>query len=196
MENFSLDDKTLMAHICGAEAQRDAALKMFFSDMKLRGIVINHVRQQGGNDADGEDVFQDAMIAFDQNIREGKFEGKSALRTYFIAIAKWKWHNRQRQHRTVELESTHYDEVVPSVEVTVLSDERKSLIEEALTQIGERCKNILTLYKESYNNEEIAQTFGFSSPEMAKKESYRCRIRFRDYLQSKPHLFELFKSMI
>lgn len=196
MANHSLDDKTLIAYICGTNAQRDEALQTFFSDMELRSIVINLIRKQGGSDADGEDTFQDTMILFDRNIREGRFEGKSSLRTYFIAISKWQWHNRQRQHRTVELEPTHYDETVPSVEVKVLSEERKSLIEEVLSQIGDRCKEILTLYGNSYSNEEIAKVFGFSSTDAAKKESYRCRLRMKDYVRSSPHLFELFKSLI
>ena len=191
-----LDDTTLVAYIRGTTAQRDTALSTFFSDRALRNIVINHVRQHGGNDADGEDTFQDTMILFDRNIREGRFEGKSALRTYFMAIAKWQWHNRQRQHRTVELQAIEQGEKIPSVEIKVLSDERKQLIEQALGQIGERCKAMLTLYKQSYNNEEIAQTFGLSSADMAKKETYRCRLRLKAYIQSQPHLLEFFKNTL
>jgi RNA polymerase sigma factor (sigma-70 family) len=196
MANTQLDDTALIAGIRGTTAQRDVALRTFFSDLELRSIVLNIIRQNGGQDADGEDAFQDTMILFERNIREGRFEGKSSLRTYFIGIAKWQWHNRQRQHRTVEWQPTEHDQTIPSVEVEVLSEERKGLIEQALTQIGERCKAILMLYKQSYSNEEIAQTFELSSPDMAKKESYRCRIRLKEYIQSQPHLFELFKSMI
>lgn len=198
MANLNFDDKTLIALICGTSAQRDQALRAFFYDKSLRGIVINHVRQHGGNDADGEDIFQDAMITFDENIRGGRFEAKSALRTYFVGIAKGQWFNknRQRKNHNIELQPTHYDEAIPSVEAEIISEERKSLIEQALTQIGERCKSILDMYKLSYNYQEVATTFGFSSPEMAKKASYRCRMQFRDYVKSQPHLFELFKSMI
>ncbi len=198
MANLNFDDKTLIALICGTSAQRNEALHILFCDNSLRGIVINHVRQHGGNDEDGKDIFQDAMITFDENIRGGRFEAKSALRTYFVGIAKGQWFNkyRQRKNHNIELQPTHYDEAIPSVEAEIISEERKSLIEQALSQIGERCKSILDMYKLSYNYQEVAATFGFSSPEMAKKESYRCRIRFRDYVKNQPHLFELFKSMI
>ena len=192
------DDKTLIAHICGTEAQRDAALSSFFCDTALRGVVIHYVRQHGGTDDDGKDIFQDTMLTFDENIRRGRFEQRSSLRTYYVAIAKQLWFNknRQRQNHTVELEPTHHDDIVPSVETQVINEERKGLIDKALSQIGERCKGILNLYKLSYNYQEVAATFGLSSPEMAKKESYRCRLRLRDYITSQPYLFELFQSTI
>ncbi len=198
MANSTFDDKTLIAQICGTEEQRDKALRIFFCDKALRDIVINKLKQLGATTDDAKDAFQDALFPFQENIRRGRFDEHCSLRTYYLAIAKQLWFNknRRRQNHTVEIQPIHYDEMMPSVEIIVINEERKKLIDKALSQIGERCKGILDLYKLSYNYQEVANTFGFSSPDMAKKESYRCRLRFREYIKSQPHLYELFKSMI
>ena len=54
--------------------------------------------------------------------------------------------------------------------------------------------NLLNLYKLSYSMDEIAQNIGLSSPEMAKKEVYRCRERLRNQLNSQSEILTMLRN--
>ena len=150
-------------------------------------MIVRYIEQHGGSTQDGEDVFQETLILFDRSIRKGNFKGKSSLKTYFFAIAKYYWWKlRSRRRPTRELSPQDYDETVDSVEVYVLEEEKKQYLRQAMQQIGDRCKAILRLYQLDYSMQEIARDIGLSSDAMAKKETYRCRMRLRAYLENNP----------
>ena len=134
----------------------------------------------------------ETFMLFDRNLREGRFEGRSSLATYFIGIAKWHWLAQRRQRgRQTELMPDHYDGLVESPEAEVLQAEHRGWLEAALGRIGERCRELLRLYQLDYSMEEIAQTMRYANPDVAKKEAYRCRMRFRELLEQYPQWKDL-----
>lgn len=184
------DDKFTVAGIQGTAAERDHALKQFFRQHRdLRGQIINYVASNGGNEQDGEDIFQDAVVYFDRQIRSGHFEGKSTLSTFFFSIAKFHWiGKRRRSRKTEELPERRENESDQRPDLHYIHEEKKSILDKALEQIGEKCQKLLSLYKLDYSMEEIAEALGLSSAAMAKKDAYRCRMKLREYLTQRPHL--------
>jgi RNA polymerase sigma factor (sigma-70 family) len=167
--------------------ERDSALKRIYENEQLRQTVMKLVVSNGGNIQDAEDVFQDTLILFDRQIREGNFKGDSTWTTYFVGIAKWRWVSVKRKFgRDTELKIEHFTVQVESVEARAIEDEKRELIDNILTKIGERCKTLLKLYKLSFSMEEIAQKMGLSSSEMAKKNAYECRKKFKDFVVENP----------
>jgi RNA polymerase sigma factor (sigma-70 family) len=167
--------------------ERDSALRRIYENEQLRQTVIKLIMSNGGNIQDAEDVFQDTLILFDRQIREGNFKGDSTWTTYFVGIAKWRWVSVKRKFgRDIELKIEHFTGQVESVEARAIEDEKRQLIDEILTKIGERCKSILKLYKLSFSMEEIAEKLGLSSPELAKKNAYECRKKFKDFVVENP----------
>ena len=190
-------DERLEAAICGTPAEREAAIRYMFGGRKQMDRVIKYVVAHGGTDADGQDVFQDAVVLFERNIRQGKFNRQSTLDTYFFAIVKWHWVSLRRQQKpTVEFNPANYDEQVQAVDTHVISADHRKILEEALTLIGKKCKKILRFTGLSLSNEEIAAEMGFSSPEMARKEVFRCRERFREFIRQRPGLEMVLQSII
>jgi RNA polymerase sigma factor (sigma-70 family) len=161
----------------------------------LRETVARFVLDNGGSRADAQDVFQEAFILFDRNLREGRFEGKSALATYFVAIAKWRWVTlRRQQGRFQEISPAQYESEVESPENETLRAEHRELLAEAMGKIGERCRELLRHYQLDYSMEEIAREMGYANAETAKKEAYRCRMRLREYLENNPLWEEYFEK--
>jgi RNA polymerase sigma factor (sigma-70 family) len=186
-------DEEWVKAIQSDKAAREDALAFFFKHSTLRKTVFDYVRSNDGSDADAKDVFQDTLILFDRNIRAGKFQAKSTLFTYFIGIAKWRWLALKRQKSKTE-STNHFAEIeIQGVDYQYFEKEKKELLESVLRQIGEKCKTLLTYYKLSYSMEEIAQQYGLSSAEMAKKETYRCREKLKNYLNQHPQLLQNLK---
>ena len=177
-------DESLADAIRNGGSQRESALQVMYQKPGLRETVIRFVLDQGGNRDDALDVFQETLVLFDRNLREGKFEGRSTLATYFVGIAKWKWlAQRRQQNRTTELSPEHYDGTVESPESEMLRAEHRSWLEAVLGKIGERCRELLRLYQLDYSMEEITKTMHYANADVAKKEAYRCRMRFRELLE-------------
>ncbi|MCF8245797.1 MAG: sigma-70 family RNA polymerase sigma factor [Saprospiraceae bacterium] len=183
------DQQIIEAISSGDPRKREWALYQFCNEDSLQGWVLNYVKTHGGEVEDGEDVFQEVAVIFDRNIRQGRFDGKSTLRTYFFAIAKWHWVTYRRKKSPVsELKPEHYDGEVASVEAQIFEGEKKEILERAIAELDTRCQALLQYYKLDYSMKEIKELLGFSSSEMAKKQAYRCRERLRDVFERNPHL--------
>lgn len=196
--SHSWTDTSLAAAISGElQGQRDAALQYLFGDRTRFIRVRKYVMAQGGTDADGQDVFQDAVVLFDRNVRQGKYNGTSTLDTYFFAIAKWRWVTLRRQRqpgRALPLERNE-PETEPA-DAQIIANDHREVLNKALDMIGASCKKLLNYTGLQLTNDEIAQKEGYSSPEMAKKAVYRCRERFRELLREHPGLFAILQSMV
>lgn len=190
-------DSELETALRGAPEARDAAFRYLFADGMRMRQVQQYVEAHGGTAAEGKDVFQDAVVLFDRNVRQGKFNGKSTLSTYFFAIAKWHWVSvRRRQKTGVELDARKHDEIVEPVDAQLIDDDHRRLLGEALNGVGPDCKKLLLLTGLSLANEDIAREAGFSSADMARKAVFRCRERFRALIRQHPALAEVLKSIM
>ena len=104
-----------------------------------------------------------------------------------MAIAKWYWLGQLRKKKPQqEFSVLQYDSMEESVEVQMINQEKKKFLSKALEMLGNRCKNMLELYKLHYSMQEIADHFSFSSSDMAKRETYRCRMKLRDFFENNP----------
>ncbi|MEZ4955448.1 MAG: sigma-70 family RNA polymerase sigma factor [Saprospiraceae bacterium] len=189
---MEITDQLLIECIQSGEAKkRDWALYQFYSDGSIRAWATNYIKSQGGKEEDAEDVFQEAICVFDRNLRQGRFEGKSTLKTYLISIVKWGWVTyRRKQDPLTELKFEQMNGTVESVEAQYFSQEKKNLVDKAIDALDERCQELLRYYKMDYSMKEIQTLLGFSSPEMAKKQAYRCRSRLRKVFIDNPALME------
>lgn len=195
MSNTNWTDEALIAGIQNGGSAREEALKRIYLKPGLRETVFRHVYEHGGSREDAQDIFQESLVLFDRNLREGRFEGKSALSTYFVAIAKWRWVTvRRQQGRYTDISPAQHDETVDSPEAETIRGEYRELFQEALGQIGDRCRELLKLYQLEHSMDEIAQLMQYSNADVAKKEAYRCRMRFRELLETNPAFAVLLKG--
>jgi RNA polymerase sigma factor (sigma-70 family) len=184
-------DKHLIQAIRSSDPrQRDWAVYQFYGDASLRDWVFNYVKNQGGSPDDGKDVFQETLCAFERGIREGAFKENSALKTYFISIAKWAWVTfRRKLHKPLPpgLPSATGHEIAP--EAVFISQEKRALLDKAIQSLGPECEQLLMLYKLDYSMKEIAEELDFVLNEnMAKKRVHTCRGKLREAILRHPDL--------
>ncbi len=129
---------------------------------------------------DAADIFQDAVIIFYKNVLSGKLEQLSAsLKTYLFAIGK----NRllkfgEKRKRTVleeEAPSGWAEKLEDPLQYGIELSHRQQFIQDALLQLTEACRKILTLfYYYRFSMESIKERMGFSSEEGARTAKHRC----------------------
>ena len=175
----------------GNSRKRNWAFYQFYCDEKIKGWAHNYIKNQGGKIEDMEDVFQEAIIIFDRNIREDRFEGASTLKTYFTSILKWGWLSYRRKQKPLsELKVEHMNGSVASIEAQFLEVERKELIDLAIARLGEHCQKLLRLYKLDYSMKEIKEQLGISSSNLAKKQAFNCRKKLKKVFLNNPGLLK------
>jgi RNA polymerase sigma factor (sigma-70 family) len=197
MKSIHANDDNTIADIVAGGSRRTRALQLIYQNKALRDMVNAFVRNHRGNETDAQDVFHDAMIILDQNVRNGKFRGESPLNGYFYSICRFVWMNRMRkQAHTVLPETMPADEgsePADAADIRLLDEERQNVMGQLLNTIGERCRKILELWKLSYSMEEIAEQLGFSSSDMARKAKYRCHVALLEQVKNNPKWGEMLR---
>ena len=193
MRKRKCTDEHIVAAIQTSPEERDWALRCLFLDKKLKNYVLKYVREKGGNNADGEDIFQEAIIKLDERVRAKAIDDSSKVRNYLQGIARNLWLRRLSNSKREELQAEVkvIRDVEASPEEDFIDQERINTIEEILEKIGKTCQQILTMYKLSYSMAEIADKLNFASPKVAKNEAYRCRKKFRTFVQEHPDYIDL-----
>lgn len=191
-KSAKITDEVIISALLGGVDQRELVFKYFYQNSGYRSWVIDYVCSNQGDLASAEDVFQEAVIILDRSIRENKYEGSSSIKTYFFGIAKQYWFNqRRRMNKTIHLEIPDGPDQSLSIEDNLLQEDIRNLIDDILNKIGEQCKKVLSLYKLSLSNKEISAELGLSSPELAKKYTYRCREKFKAYVLKRADLMKM-----
>lgn len=194
MQKPPFSQAEIIEALTGNDPDRRAwALRQLFDDASLREKIARYVRKHGGNRQDGEDVFQEAIIVFDRNIRLGAYRGAGSLEAYFMGIARWHWYNEQHKAgnaATVSVENAPEPPPAGDPEMEYLLAERRELFEKLTEQLTEKCRKLLKLYQLDFSMEEIARQMGFANAGVAKKEAFLCRKRFRALLLKHPDLIK------
>jgi RNA polymerase sigma factor (sigma-70 family) len=157
---------------------------------ECQATVTRMVRNNSGGYAEANDLFQEVILAFLNNVWEGKYElrANTKVKTYFLEIAKLMW---LRQLRTNENRRRREDDFRQEKEESVSIDsnsdaENSEEVAHAwrvFNRLEERCRAILTaFYLEKKSLQEIAEEFGYSSAEYAKTVKFRCLLRLKQLI--------------
>lgn len=145
----------------------------------IQSLIINN----NGSSEDARDIFQEAMIVLYEKARTPGFELTCQLKTYLYSVCRRLWLKKLSQMNRYVPEINGLDDLVP-VEDDLEDHDRKNmefqLMDRALAGLGEPCKSLLeAFYIQKKNMSEIAGNFGYTNPENAKNQKYKCLIRLR-----------------
>lgn len=188
------DQNILEALQSNERARVNAAFRELYLDGKLRGAVWQQVRLLGGTDDDAREVFNMALAAFDRHVRENTYDpAQSRIATFVVNIARQMYHTRRRSEsrrmaahdRSMEGGGT---EVQINPEQEMNRRHRKTLLEKATAELGDKCRQSLRLFSLDYSMAEIAEQMQYKSPDVAKMAVHDCRKRLHAYLTQHPAL--------
>ena len=162
-----MNDKSIInALLADNKNDRSKALSEIYRSCypKIESFVLKN----SGILSYAEDVFQDAMMLFFQNVKANKFRGESKIETYIYSIAKNLWFQQLRKEKKNE------------TMITLDEDDQQSqinstLINDVLSQLGESCQKILIeFYYKKMTIREIQVANGINSEQVVKNKKGRC----------------------
>ena len=87
-------DGEIVAMINAGGLKRDEAIAHVYGWEDLKNKVAAFIAARGGSRGEGLDVFHEGIIAFDRNVRAGKFRAETNLQGYLYSICRFVWNNR------------------------------------------------------------------------------------------------------
>ncbi|QQS30843.1 MAG: sigma-70 family RNA polymerase sigma factor [Sphingobacteriales bacterium] len=187
------DEELIRGILEGGKAE-DSCLKYLY---KLHfPSIVKYVTTNNGSREEAKDVFHDALTAFYEQIKSGKFKGESNTGTYLNAIARNMWLNRlKRDSYRMAYEKSIADEgeqVEEHAHEAMVTHEKSNIILSVLSLIGEECKRILLLsIYESLPMEEIAELMGFKNAQNARNKKLKCSNHLKELLTERPQIRQL-----
>jgi len=163
---------------------------------KIRSILL----PMGASTDYLHELFQYALIVLDRKIRDQDFQLTSSLETFFCSIVKNKFvyerQNLSKQKKIIDIAEIPDLEYADNQYLEIEDEGYKRLLWSIVEKMNDRCKALLPRWALGTNGEELCKEFGFSTIEQAKKETYRCRQKLKEYINETPSLREKLLKLI
>lgn len=175
-EGFVLDQRLLAGLRKKDEASYRLVYKQCFPPVK------KFVLSNNGNEADAQDTFQEALIVLYHKLSDSGFSLSSRLSTYLYSVSRLLW--LKRISRSAGL-VTKIREVADYIDPGDDSDwEDRELrferMQDAMKSLGEPCRSLIeAFYLRELSMKDITERFGYSNPETAKNQKYKCLQRLK-----------------
>lgn len=151
-------------------------------------IVTKWIQNNGGAEHDAADVYQEAMVVLYEKSQDESFRLSCKIGTYLFAVSKHLWYKKiSKQQRAPGLlpeDAGFNDNRDWAYEDDISAHKERELyysqLNTALEQLGEPCRSLLkAFYHEDKSMQDIAASFGYTNPENAKTQKYKCLGRLR-----------------
>lgn len=145
----------------------------------IQSFILNN----NGTVDDARDIFQEAMIVLYEKSGLESFSLNCQIKTYLYSICRRLWLKRLQQLTRFNSPVESLEEIV-AVEDDIAEHTKRNedftLMEHAMSKIGEPCKSLLDAYyllKKSM--QEISVEFGYTNADNAKTQKYKCLVRLK-----------------
>ncbi len=127
------------------------------------------------------DIYQDSFLALRKQALQGKLDTIDAsMKTYLFGITKYKIYDQlKRNKREVPYESNLHIVNEEILEIKIEEEpqltERQLLLRKYLKELGEKCRQVLTLfYYRGLNIKEIVEYTNYNNENVVKAQKSRC----------------------
>ena len=176
-------------------SSQDKALEYVYQENRDR--VYSYVMANSGDLDQAKDIYQETVIAFFENVRDGKFKLESSISTYLFSIAKFKWLNELKKNKQIEdrhLKVVREEHDLDASQLLMKREDEQKIMD-LFDLIGESCKKLLiqTVYFNA-SMKEIVDLLGFSNEQVARNKKFKCIKKLRILLKSKPEVLQLLRG--
>jgi len=175
---MALSETEIITYIRQGGRLREKALSEILSWHDIIRQARSYISRYKGNEQDVEDVFSEAVITMDRNIRAGKFTHTGSLKGYMNTTVKNIWRNRFRKDKNVD----YRDDMISVVEAdsiidkpdTEYRDEQLRVVMKHFEGLSPKCRTILKYWMLDYSTEEMMDTMELTSLDVTRRKKYLC----------------------
>lgn len=196
------DDDILLGLQSGGAAEEKALQWLY---LKMLPMVMHHISANSGSRDDAQDVFQDALIAFTEHVKLGRFQRRSSIATFVMGIVRNSWHNRLRRSgysegyvKEMKHAMAEAHEPAPDVpDAMWLEQELEQAVHHVVDKLGDKCREILQMrFWDGFKMEKIAELMQYKNAQIAKNKHFRCLEELRGMLQADVNLRNYLRGLL
>jgi RNA polymerase sigma factor (sigma-70 family) len=152
--------------------------------------VLKLILTNSGSEAQARDIYQEAVIVLYENAQDPAFTLTCRLQTYIYSVARRLWLKQlNRGGRTILFKDEDENELADvSAEVDLHRQKEQEFekMSESLEKLGEPCATLIKdFYVHRKSMEEISAKFGYTNPDNAKNQKYKCLQRLKRFFFEK-----------
>ncbi|MEB2774333.1 hypothetical protein SYJ56_03395 [Algoriphagus sp. D3-2-R+10] len=152
--------------------------------------LASFVSRRGGSLEDAQDIFQDSLIIYYEQLVTGLEVRRDG--GYLFGIARHLWYRRFRDP-FYKMEKSSTEELEEVVEFEMSADQEKSQVWVFLKSAGQKCMDLLkSFYYDQLSMDELAVKFGYRTTRSATVQKYKCLEKVRDQVKRKSLTYEDF----
>lgn len=161
--------------------------------------ISSFIIGKGGSQQDGQDVFQEAVVAFINVVRNGKYRGEASVKTFLVSIAKNIWYNELRKRQSTGNREKLYEDSRQTIETDITAyigdREIRQQFLEILGKLGENCKKILLLfYYEDMPMKDMVNELPYENEQVVRNKKYKCLQQLTTLVKAHPKMHERLKD--
>ncbi len=186
-------EQTLLAMLRGDEQRQiDQALSQLYR--QYYEPVQQLILKNSGTTDEADDIFQEVLLAFYTQLRNGKLTLQCTIKTYLYSVARNMWLNelRKRSNKPTMVETDEFIVLEENHLAAMMLTERNQEMAKLIRSLGEQCQEILTyFYFDRFRMKKVAALMGFANEQVAKNKKSKCLKKLKALVQEKRHRFQL-----
>ena len=164
-------------------------------------LLENYVLTNSGNEMDAEDIIQEVLVVFIDMVQLQKYRSEASIRSFLYTLTRNLWitelRKRKSDFRRNEFFELGREKEEEDVSSYLLYRESQGVIIELFERMGEKCKQILTLfYYEDLSMKEILKQTHYENEQVLRNRKYKCLKELTDLVQQSPSIFNNVKSAL
>jgi RNA polymerase sigma factor (sigma-70 family) len=194
-QSLNYSDRELVNAI---KTEKDINPAIRFIYQQYSQSVSSFITANGGSEQDGEDIFQEVVVAFINIIKNGKYRGDATVKTFLVSISKNIWYNeiKRRQRAGNREKIFEYGKETKEDDISMLIGDRevKQQFRELLNKLGDSCKKILVLfYYENMSMKEMLGVLPYENEQVVRNKKYKCLQQLMMIVKENPLIIEKIK---
>jgi RNA polymerase sigma factor (sigma-70 family) len=165
----------------GIRNEDEAALSYLY---KLHYPMILHfVQSNNGTEDEAKDIYQEAVIIFYEKVTDGSLDLFCKIKTFLYSVCRRLWLKKLTEKSRFagsRLEDSETYMALAEDSEAEENEKKYTVMSHALALLGEPCRGLIEdYYIQDLSMVEIAEKFGYTNPDNAKNQKYKCLQRLK-----------------
>lgn len=187
MNQGNYTDAEIISAIQHGGGDCERALEYLYK--KHLDAIVSFIVARNGSREEAKDIFQDAIISMMMSVKEGKFEGKSSLRTFLHAISKNLWYRRFKRSITADEYKASLDpqeKELGDPEFLMVDQDAQTQLHDLMNNLKDKCRQVLTYWAQKYSMKDIATLLGYSNEQVVRNKKNHCMKELKELVRKNP----------
>ena len=164
-------------------------------------LLENLVLTNNGSKIDAQDLIQEVLMLFIDMVQKDKYRGEASVKSFLYTIARNLWITELRKRgsdsKRNELFEINREQTEEDISNYLTRKEAQQTVIDLFERLGERCKQILTLfYYDNLSVKDILKQTNYENEQVLRNRKYKCLKAMTDMVQRSPQLSNTIKSAL